>query len=204
MDQINPDNPKPQKSQKPPDHSSTSCPPSSKGGWHRLAAAIKRWVAPIGGREPQKSQKPPDHPSTSCPPSSIGGWHRLAVEALDQIHPDNPKPQKSQKPPDHSSTSCPPSSKGGWHRLAVGRLSAAPIVDSQQRQHPLSAPNPSHGAKFFQKVGGTDWRSKGGWHRLSAAGSTDCRQQAPNLGSTDSRHPTAAAPVIGTEPLAWG
>ena len=100
--------------------------------------------------------------------------------------------QKSQKPPDHSSTSFPPSSKGRWHRLAVGRLSAAPIVDSQQRQHPLSAPNPSHGAKFFQKVGGTDWRSKGGWHRLSAAG-TESRQHrfsTPNSGSTRYRHRT--------------
>ncbi|MFN5949860.1 MAG: hypothetical protein ACK43N_15310, partial [Pirellulaceae bacterium] len=77
-------------------------------------------------------------------------------------------------------------SKGGWHRLAVKRwvapivgsrhrISAAPILDTQQRQHPLSAPNPSHGGKFFkrwvapiggQKVGGTDCRSKGGWHRL--------------------------------------
>jgi len=169
---------------------------NQKVGGTDWRSIIKRWVAPIGGREPQKSQKPPDHPSTSCPPSSIGGWHRLAVEALDQIHPDNPKPQKSQKPPDHSSTSCPPSSKGGWHRLAVGRLSAAPIVDSQQRQHPLSAPNPSHGGKFFKR-----WVAPIGGQKV---GGTDCRQQAPNLGSTDSRHPTAAAPVIGTEPLAWG
>jgi len=157
---------------------------------------IKRWVAPIGGSNQkvggtdwrsidcrQHRFSTPNSGSTRyrhrTPRMGVsfseGGWHRLAVEALDQNHPDNPKPQKSQKPPDHSSTSCPPSSKGGWHRLAVGRLSAAPIVDSQQRQHPLSAPNPSHGGKFFkrwvapiggQKVGGTDCRSKGGWHRL--------------------------------------
>jgi len=171
-----------------------------------LAAAIKRWVAPIGGSNQkvggtdwrsidcrQHRFSTPNSGSTRyrhrTPRMGVsfseGGWHRLAVEALDQNHPDNPKPQKSQKPPDHSSTSCPPSSKGGWHRLAAAIIK-----------------------RWVAPIGG---RSKGGWHRLAVgrlstanSGSTRYRHRTPRMGVSFSKggwHRLAVkrwvAPIVG-------